>query len=51
MANSKFWKEISEEFYEETNEDCQDALLWDTKNHKPLGLPLHYYFGHNCISM
>merc|ERR1719219_1966932 len=40
MTNSKFWKEISEEV-EETDEDCQDALVWDTKNHKPPSVYLY----------
>jgi len=41
MTNSKFWKEISDEVQEETDEDCQDALVWDTKNHKPPSVYLY----------
>jgi len=42
MTNSKFWKEISEEVEEETDEpDCQDALVWDNKNHKPPSVYLY----------
>jgi len=42
MTNSKFWKEISEEVEEETDDpDCQDALVWDNKNHKPPSVYLY----------
>ena len=32
---------FKKEEVEETDEDCQDALVWDTKNHKPPSVYLY----------